>query len=84
MKLYNPKHTLRRVMVLVALAIPLWGGPAICAQEADSTATAEKPHTSFFKRFSISTNALEWLLTVPNLGIEFDLSGGEYRYRCKK
>lgn len=78
MKLYNPKHTLRRVMAIVALAIPLWGGPAICAQEADSTATAEKPHTSFFKRFSISTNALEWLLTVPNLGIEFDLSGGEY------
>lgn len=78
MKLYNPKHTLRRVMAVLALAIPLWGGAVICAQEADSTATAKEKPMSFFDRFSISTNALEWLLTVPNLGIEFDLSGGEY------
>lgn len=32
----------------------------------------------FWNRFAIGTNALEWLLTVPNLQIEYDLSAGQY------
>jgi hypothetical protein len=34
--------------------------------------------TRFIDRFAFKTNALEWLLTIPNFGVEFDLSGSEY------
>lgn len=30
------------------------------------------------ERFSFRTNALEWLLTIPNVGVEFDLSSSQY------
>lgn len=30
---------------------------------------------SFWKRWSVHTNIVDWLLTLPNLGIEYDLSG---------
>ncbi len=30
------------------------------------------------ERFSYRTNVLEWLLTIPNVGIEFDLSSSQY------
>ena len=32
----------------------------------------------FIDRFAFKTNALEWVLTVPNVGAEFDLSSSEY------
>ena len=32
----------------------------------------------FVDRFAFKTNALEWLITIPNFGVEFDLSGSEY------
>ena len=39
------------------------------------TGPGEKDTLSFGKRFSFSTNALDWVLTTPNLGVEFDFSG---------
>lgn len=30
---------------------------------------------SFFKRFSFHTNAMDWVLTTPNIGVEFNFSG---------
>lgn len=34
---------------------------------------------SVIDRFSFRTNAFEWLVTIPNAGIEFDLSASPYR-----
>ena len=34
--------------------------------------------TRFIDRFAFKTNALEWLLTIPNFGVEYDLFGSEY------
>lgn len=40
------------------------------------TAMALRGHkNSFIKRWSIHTNMVDWLLTLPNIGLEFDLSG---------
>ena len=39
--------------------------------------TLDRDYT-FAERFSYRTNVLEWLLTVPNAGIEFDLSSSQY------
>ena len=33
---------------------------------------------SFIERFSLKTNAVEWLLTVPNLQVEFDILPSQY------
>lgn len=33
---------------------------------------------SLAERFSYRTNALEWVLTIPNVGMEFDLSKSQY------
>ena len=32
---------------------------------------------SFIRRVSIHTNALDWFMTIPNLGIEYDLLNSE-------
>ena len=32
----------------------------------------------FLDRFAFKTNALEWLITIPNFGVEFDLLDSEY------
>lgn len=34
----------------------------------------DKLKVPFWKRFSLHTNAVEWLFAVPNIGVEFDLS----------
>lgn len=36
------------------------------------------PKSRLIDRFAFKTNAFEWLLTIPNFGVEFDLSGSEY------
>lgn len=33
---------------------------------------------SLLDRFAFKTNAFEWLITIPNFGVEFDLSDSEY------
>lgn len=34
--------------------------------------------SSLIERFALKTNAVEWLLTVPNLQVEFDILPSEY------
>lgn len=47
---------------------------------AGAQETAEKEDYSVrgIERWAFRTNALEWLLTVPNFGIEYDLSSSPY------
>lgn len=33
---------------------------------------------SFADRFAVKTNAFEWLVTIPNVGFEYDLKGSEF------
>ena len=35
-------------------------------------------NTQFIDRLSLKTNAFEWLLTIPNIGFEFDLKNSEF------
>ena len=61
-----------KVLLCVVCCIPL------LAQTQAAAATVEKEdtlHLPFFKRFSISTNAVDWVLATPNLGVEWDFSG---------
>lgn len=39
----------------------------------------EKTRLSFQDRWSVKTNAFEWLITVPNAGVEFDVFRNEHR-----
>ena len=36
------------------------------------------PKTPFIDRIAVKTNAFDWMLTVPNIGIEMDLNGSEF------
>ena len=60
------------ILVLILLA----GGaqinmPAQNREHSDSTVLGKY-------RWSFRTNALEWLLTIPNFGVEYDLSGSVF------
>lgn len=39
----------------------------------------EKVVGSFFDKISLKTNAFEWLITVPNIGIEYDVLRTDYK-----
>ena len=39
---------------------------------------AAQEEKSSVSRLSIKTNAFEWLLTIPNVGVEYDLGKTEY------
>lgn len=59
----------------------LWSAFPVSAQynNADAKAREKAGRTVPFKdMWSIRTNALEWLLTIPNIGVEFDLSNSIY------
>ncbi len=56
----------------------LWLLPCVSAMAQTVSDTTKVYETvPFWKRFSVHTNALEWALTVPNLGLEFDLGKTE-------
>lgn len=46
--------------------------------EAQETAEKEDYSVRGIERWAFRTNALEWILTVPNFGIEYDLSSSPY------
>lgn len=48
------------------------------AQKRQDTELKDDETIPFKDMWSIRTNALEWLLTIPNLGVEFDLSNSIY------
>ncbi len=52
----------------------LWGrGVSAYAQEPEGAAKER-----LIDRFSFRTNAVDWLLTIPNVSVSFDLFPGEY------
>ena len=44
-----------------------------CLMLSGSLFSQEKTGLSFQDRMSVKTNAFEWLVTIPNLGVECDL-----------
>lgn len=67
----------------VLASLLLWSASPVSAQynnaDALAKAKAKDGKTVPFKdMWSIRTNALEWLLTIPNIGVEFDLSNSIY------
>lgn len=74
---YNYIHKLIRILFLI-IGFILWTG------FLDVQAQTRKPKgivhdtLSVKERISFHTNAIDWLLLTPNLGIEFDLSNMDY------
>lgn len=63
---------------LIALLIWVLWIPNILANTQSDTIREDN---SFIRRFSIHTNTVNWFLTVPNLGVEFDfLNSPENRF----
>lgn len=67
----------------VLASLLLWSAFPVSAQynNADALAKAKEKDgktVPFKDMWSIRTNALEWLLTIPNIGVEFDLSNSIY------
>ena len=52
----------------------------LCTQELVAQVNHEllkKPDTlSVFERLQVSTNMIDWALLFPNIGVEYDLGGG--------
>lgn len=65
---------LRRILVCAVCLLSLLC-QSVRAQEEMVTAVEES--VPFWKRFSFHTNIVDWVLTVPNLGVEFDLQKTE-------
>ena len=52
--------------------------PAILyGQALSGTKDVKHDTVPFLKRWSIMTNAVDWVVATPNLGVEFDLAGNE-------
>lgn len=52
--------------------------PAILyGQALSGTKDVRHDTVPFLKRWSIMTNAVDWIVATPNLGVEFDLAGNE-------
>ena len=58
--------------VLYAMLLCAVAGISASAQVMDRN--VKDSRSPLIDRFSFKTNALEWLLTIPNAGVEFDLS----------
>ena len=61
-------------MLRIVIILLLWC-PAISlfAMPSRTYGDGDVDTLSFGQRFSFHTNALDWLLTTPNVGVEFDL-----------
>lgn len=64
-------------MLIVTICMLMAGFSTAYAQQNDSVPDKE-PTPPIANRFSYRTNVFEWLLTIPNVGIEFDLFNSEY------
>lgn len=40
----------------------------------------EQVSLSFIDRIAVRTNAVDWLLTIPNIGVEFQITDDSYKY----
>ena len=71
---YKKKHYFflsRKLVVCFLISITLNNTYAQVQRGKKDDAKAEL--ISFKDRWGIKTNAVDWLLTVPNIGVEFDL-----------
>lgn len=66
------KTLLFGVLFIVLFAYPTMGALAQDIQQAPSASTLD--------RFVFRTNAAEWLLTIPNFQVGFDISGSQYNH----
>lgn len=62
---------LKTVVICFLLSITVYQANAQAPKSKKDNAQAEQ--ISFKQRWGIKTNAVDWLLTVPNVGVEFDL-----------
>lgn len=72
-------------LLLLVIILCLVNGELLCAQNQNTKNSQnkkkennEKENISFRDRWSFRTNALDWLLLAPNVGVEFDLSSSVY------
>lgn len=75
-------------MVVGALLLPIFGilacaGTAYAAPDSLVVSATVEPQIETFNapmidRIAIRTNALDWMLTVPNIAFEMDLNGSEF------
>lgn len=65
-----------RLHILFTLVLLLILSVSVSAKSlmAEGDTIVDKP-VSFGKRFSFHTNLVDWGLTIPNIGVEFDFSG---------
>ena len=61
----------KRIVVCFLISITLTNAYAQTQRGRKDDAKAEE--ISFKDRWGIKTNAVDWLLTIPNIGVEFDL-----------
>lgn len=59
------------LVALFLLVFPLFSS-------AQEMIKGEREGSALVDRFAVRTNVLDWALTIPNIGFEFDLSGSEY------
>ncbi len=64
------KWTKALLLFLLFLSLPT----GMCGQSDTADVKSIVP---FWQRFSFHTNAMEWVLTIPNVGLEFDLGRTE-------
>lgn len=62
-------NTLTRIVLVYVILLIALNAPAQTSHKKQS----EEESLTFKERWGFKTNAVDWLLTVPNLGVEFDL-----------
>lgn len=66
------KLIIRTLLMWVCLTPAILYGQAL-----SGTKDVKHDTVPFLKRLSIMTNAVDWIVATPNLGVEFDLVGNE-------
>lgn len=77
--IYNPGKNIYQKIYLIIFIIYLFlpGLPHASAQNQRAK-QEEKKTVPAKSRWSFRTNAVDWLLTIPNIGVEYDLSNSIY------
>lgn len=63
--------------LVLAIACFLVFSVLVSAQEDGGK---EQETLSFIDRIAVRTNAVDWLLTIPNIGVEFQITNDPYKY----
>lgn len=69
----------RNYITTLGLQLSFWLLLLLKATELEArTGNQDSDSSAFIDRWSFRTNAVEWIATVPNIGLEFDLGSSEY------